>query len=49
MKLLEDRIRKEGRILPGNILKVDRFLNHQVDAELMIETGKNFAEHSLDK
>ena len=49
MKLLEDRIRKEGRILPGNILKVDRFLNHQVDPELMIEMGKDFAEHFRDK
>lgn len=31
MKLLEDRIRRDGRILPGNILKVDQFVNHQVD------------------
>lgn len=45
MKLLEDRIRRDGRILPGNILKVDQFVNHQVDPELMMEMGKDFAEH----
>lgn len=49
MKLLEDRILEEGRILPGNILKVDRFLNHQVDPELMLEMGRDFAAHFRDK
>ena len=49
MKLLEDRILEEGRILPGNILKVDRFLNHQVDPELMLEMGKDFANHFKDQ
>lgn len=46
MKALEQRIRKEGRILPGNIIKVDGFLNHQVDtlflAELADEFGRCF-------
>lgn len=46
MKALEQRIRKEGRILPGHIIKVDGFLNHQVDtlflAELADEFGKYF-------
>lgn len=39
MKLLEDRIRNDGRILPGGILKVDNFLNHQMDPQLMYEMG----------
>ena len=46
MKALEQRIRKEGRILPGHIIKVDGFLNHQVDtlflAELADEFGRCF-------
>ncbi|MFJ3031378.1 xanthine phosphoribosyltransferase [Rothia terrae] len=48
MELLEDRIRRDGRILPGNILKVDEFVNHQVDPELMVAMGKDFAEHFKD-
>lgn len=35
MKLLEERIKKEGRVYPGGILKVDMFLNHQLDPKLM--------------
>lgn len=35
MKYLEDRIRKEGIILPGNVLKVGHFVNQQIDAELL--------------
>ena len=35
MKLLEDIIAKEGRVYPGNVLKVDSFLNHQIDVSLM--------------
>ncbi|HBG91361.1 MAG TPA: xanthine phosphoribosyltransferase, partial [Lactobacillus acetotolerans] len=31
MKLLEDRIRKDGEVLPGDVLKINSFLNHQVD------------------
>ena len=42
MKLLEERIRKEGRVLPGDILKVDSFLNHQIDVKLMEEIGREF-------
>lgn len=42
MKLLEDRIRKDGVIKEGNVLKVDRFLNHQMDIELFQEIGKEF-------
>ena len=42
MKLLEDRIRKDGQMRPGNILKVDSFLNHQLDVNLLDEIGKEF-------
>ncbi len=40
MKLLEERILKDGQVFPGNILKVDSFLNHQIDVELINEMGK---------
>ena len=40
MKLLEDRIIKDGQVFPGNILKVDSFLNHQIDVTLLSEMGK---------
>lgn len=39
MKLLEERICKDGRILPGDVLKVDSFLNHQIDVSLISECG----------
>ena len=42
MKLLEERIRKDGIVKPGNVLKVDSFLNHQMDIELFSEMGKEF-------
>ncbi len=42
MKLLEEKIVKDGRILDGNILKVDNFLNHQIDVMFMCEVGKEF-------
>lgn len=42
MKLLEERIRKDGVIKEGNVLKVDRFLNHQMDVALFEEIGKEF-------
>lgn len=43
MKLLEDRILKEGTFLPGGIVRVDSFLNHQMDPALLWELGKEFA------
>ena len=43
MKLLEDRIRRDGKIGEGNILKVDCFLNHQIDVELLDQMGEEFA------
>ena len=42
MQLLEERIRKDGVVKPGNVLKVDSFLNHQLDIELFNEIGKEF-------
>ena len=43
MKLLEERILKDGVIKDGDVLKVDRFLNHQMDVELFSEMGKEWA------
>lgn len=42
MKLLEERIRKDGILKAGNVLKVDSFLNHQMDVELFKEMGKEW-------
>ena len=42
MKLLEERIKKDGIIKEGNVLKVDSFLNHQMDIDLFNEMGKEF-------
>ena len=42
MKLLQERIITDGTVRPGNILKVDNFLNHQVDVNLLMEMGKEF-------
>ena len=44
MKLLEDRILKDGQYIGDGILKVDSFVNHQVDPYLMNEAGKEFAK-----
>ena len=43
MEALEQRIRQEGRILPGHIIKVDGFLNHQIDTRFMGELADEFA------
>lgn len=45
MQLLEDRVRNEGKILPGEIVRVDGFLNHRVDTALMRELAKEFKKH----
>jgi len=42
MKLLEERIQKDGIVKEGNVLKVDSFLNHQMDIDLFNEMGKEF-------
>lgn len=44
MNKLKERIRREGRVLPGNIVKVDGFLNHRVDVAFMEELADAFAE-----
>ena len=49
MKLLEDKILAEGIAESENILKVDSFINHQVDPELMKKMGKDIAEHYKGK
>ncbi len=43
MKALEEKILREGTVLPGNILKVGSFLNHQIDAGFVVEMGKEIA------
>ena len=48
MKLLKDRILKDGVVKPGNILKVDSFLNHQMDIALINEIGKEFKRRFAD-
>ena len=42
MQILYDRIRKDGIVRAGNVLKVDRFLNHQMDIHLFQEISKEF-------
>ena len=44
MKILEDKIRAEGKILPGPVLKVSSFLNHQMDPDLIMELGRELAD-----
>ena len=48
MQLLKDRIRKDGKIKEGNVLKVDSFLNHQMDVKLFQEIGKEFKRRFAD-
>ena len=45
MQELKDRIIKEGRVLPGNIIKVDGFLNHRIDTELMSHIADEFGRY----
>ena len=53
MELLEQRILSEGKVLPGGILKIDSFLNHQMDPMLMMEMAKElkrlYAEAGVNK
>lgn len=49
MKLLEEKIRQDGRVLGTEVLKVDNFLNHQVDPQLMAAMGREFAQLFADK
>ncbi len=49
MNFLEERILKDGIVKPGNVLKVDSFLNHQMDIELMDRMGEEFHRRFSDK
>ena len=49
MKLLEERIRKDGIIREGNVLKVDSFINHQMDIKLFEEMAKEWKRLFADK
>lgn len=49
MKLLEERIRRDGTVKAGNVLKVDSFLNHQMDIDLFNEMGKEWAQLFADR
>lgn len=48
MELLRRRIVEEGTVLPGGIIRVDSFLNHQIDPQLMKDMAKEFAERFAD-
>lgn len=49
MKALQEKILKDGRVADGNILKVDNFLNHQLDIAFLNEIGKEFKERFKDE
>ena len=49
MRLLEERIQKDGEIIGNDIVKVDMFLNHQIDVELLCEIGKEFKRLFADR
>ena len=49
MNFLEERIVKDGTVKSGNVLKVDSFLNHQMDISLMEEIGREFKRRFADK
>ena len=49
MNFLEERILKDGKVKEGNVLKVDSFLNHQMDIELLDEIGKEFHRRFAEK
>ena len=48
MKLLEDRIRQDGQVIGADVLKVDNFLNHQIDPDLMLALGEEFHRRFAD-
>ena len=49
MEILIERIKKDGKVRAGNVLKVDSFLNHQMDIELFSEIGKEFKRRFSDE
>ena len=48
MELLKERIRKDGKVRGTDVLKVDSFLNHQMDVDLFAEIGKEFKRRFAD-
>ena len=48
MELLKERIKRDGIVRPGNVLKVDSFLNHQMDISLFQEMGREFKRRFAD-
>jgi xanthine phosphoribosyltransferase len=49
MKALEEKIKQDGEVLSGDVLKVDRFLNHQIDTDFMFSIGQEFAQKFQDE
>ncbi len=49
MNFLEERIKRDGKVKPGNVLKVDSFLNHQMDIALLEQIGQEFHRRFADK
>ena len=49
MNFLEERIAKDGNVKPGIVLKVESFLNHQMDVALLDEIGREFKRRFADK
>lgn len=49
MRELEEKIRRDGQVLDGNVLKVDNFLNHQIDPQLMYQIGAEFKRLFADQ
>lgn len=49
MEILKERILKEGKVFHGNVIKVDSFLNHQIDPVLIKEIGKEFCRRFGDR
>lgn len=49
MEALKQRIRRDGQVLPGNVLKVNSFLNHQIDPLLMAQIGEEFRRLFADR
>lgn len=49
MEILNNKVKEDGVVIDGGILKVDSFLNHQIDAYLMKEVGQTFYDYFKDK
>ena len=49
MKMLEERILRDGKIKPGNVLKVDGFINHNIDVPFVYELGREFYRRYRDE